>query len=381
MIKVGAQHTGKRSVAHIMGSSTRNTVIHRKAQVAREEYQARAMSPAKALRMALARSADAAIGLAVTVTAVEQVQLSQGDVAAEFGAPGLLVLLDGQDGARGAMRLDPAFLAALIEVQTTGRVTGRAPADRVLTRTDGAIAAPLIDAMLAEFEEQLCPDDTAHWGAGYRFGAMMEDARALTLSLEATDFHVFRVFAELGEVAVTAAFSLLLPHRVAPACPARASEHGAGARGLTLRQTAMMAPVSLMAVLARVPLPLGRVCGLKVGDSLTLGGGDTPLEVRLEASQKHVVARASLGQMNGMRALRLTLPAPPQGAPPHAPDPAGDARKPRPQPRGAAAMPATPAPPAAAPKPISEGGETIRGDMGIEQDMLQLQRLADQAAT
>ena len=81
-----------------------------------------------------------------------------------------MVLLDGPCGARGAVRIDTALLAALIEMQTTGRVTGRAFGGRAVTRTDAAIAAPLIDAALAGAEAswQLCEEgarNLAHWAA------------------------------------------------------------------------------------------------------------------------------------------------------------------------------------------------------------------------
>ena len=127
------------------------SVIHRKARASREEYQARAMSPAKALRLALAQASDTLLGLPMVVAAVEQVEISQTALRAEFAQGGLMVLLDGPKGARGAVRLDEALLAALIEIQTTGRVTGRGTGahvprggrgDRVHRRADPRAGSP-----------------------------------------------------------------------------------------------------------------------------------------------------------------------------------------------------------------------------------------------
>ena len=309
-----------------MSDDVAKTVIHRKAQTARAEYQARAMSPAKALRLALATSADKMFDLPLVVSALEQVELSQTALRPEFSG-GLMVLLDGPRGACGAVCLDAALLGALIEVQTTGRVTDRPPQDRPVTRTDAAIAAPLIDATLQGAEALLSEDAPDHWASGYRFGVMMEDARAMTLALHAAAFHVFRLYIEAGDIGRPGVLTVLLPVPEAPAQkPGGAAKDTALQR--TLEQSAMDVPVRLEAVLGRTTQPLGKVCTLKEGDVLPFSM-DRPMQIRLEASQKHVVALARLGQMNGARAVRLspggdspparTAPAP-QAAPPRRAD-------------------------------------------------------------
>ncbi|MCQ0093851.1 FliM/FliN family flagellar motor C-terminal domain-containing protein [Roseovarius sp. M141] len=280
-----------------------NKVIHRKARASREEYHARAMSPAKALRLALAQASDTHFDLPMIVTTVEQVEISQTALRAEFNDGGLLVLLDGPKGARGAVRLDDALLSALIEVQTTGRVSGRPPGGRAVTRTDAAIAAPLIDATLERAEAQLSEEAPDHWASGFRFGVMMEDARGMSLALNAAAFHVFRMTVELGEGALPGSVAFLLPVPVAPPPPATAP--GVDKVQRTLEQSAMNAPVSMEAVLGRVSLPLTQLCGLAPGDVVPFQM-DRPLQIRLETGQKHVVALGRLGQMNGMRAVRLT---------------------------------------------------------------------------
>lgn len=276
-------------------------VIPRKVRVGREEYQARAMSPAKALRLALAQASDAQFDLPLVVTTVEQEEISQTALGVEFGS-GLMVLLDGPKGARGAVRMDEVFLTALIEVQTMGRITGRDAGGRALTRTDAAIAAPLIDAALERAETQLREEVPDHWAGGYRFGVMMEDARGMTLALDAAAFHVFRMTVELGGEGFPGTLAFLLPVPEAPPPPA---DTGQGARQTrTLEQSAMAAPVCLEAVLSRVTLPLTQLCGLVAGDLVPfqVDGG---LQVQLEASRKHVVAHGRLGQTNGTRAVRL----------------------------------------------------------------------------
>lgn len=316
--------------AERMAPQSGNTVIHRKARASREEYQARAMSPAKALRLALAQASDMLFDLPMVVAAVEQVEISQTALRAEFADGALMVLLDGPRGARGAVCVDTALLAALIEIQTTGRVTGRGTGGRAVTRTDAAIAAPLIDAALSGAEAKLEEDaqepgggvqSVPHWAAGYRFGVMMDDARGMALALSAPAFHVFRMMVEVGDDGHPGAVTFLLPVPETPARPV--SDPKSSALQRTLEQSAMNAPVSLEAVLGRVTLPLEKVCKLEVGGLLPFSA-EPNLQVRLEASQKHVVAVAKLGQLNGARAVRLipeAKDAPP--APPARQSPAG----------------------------------------------------------
>lgn len=313
-----------------MGTGDDNTVIQRMARVAREGYQARAMSPAKALRLALAKAADRSIGLALLVTAVEQRQLLVADLPPALGEGGLLLLLDGPDGRRGALRLDLPFLAALIEMQTMGRVTGKPAEPRTLTRTDAAIAAPLIDAALAEFGALLTEEGGDHWGAGYAFGAMAEDARNLGLALTEAEYHHFRLMVEIGEAAQPGALSLFLPVCAAPAQPETPGTPGAP-QPLTLEHSALDAPVCLQAVLTRLTLPLDRVGTLKPGDVLPFSS-ERPLGLRLEVGHKHKVADARLGQINGLRAARLLVAS---DTPPPDPGPAAAAAPRKPQAGGA----------------------------------------------
>ncbi|MBZ8118785.1 FliM/FliN family flagellar motor switch protein [Roseovarius sp. LXJ103] len=282
-----------------------NTVILRKARSGRAEHQARGMSPSKALRLALAQTADALYDMPVAVAAVEQVEISQTGLDRELGGGGLLILLDGPDGARGALRMDLGLLGALIEVQTTGRVSGRATADRAVTRTDAAISAPLIDAMLARFEAQLREETPAHWAQEFRYGVMMEDVRGMQLALTAPAFHVLRLMVETGDVAQPGALTLILP--APPETPEADDPKQEAVLARTLEACAMGVPVRLEAVLGRIKMPLGEVCRLKPGDTLPVAL-DKPMRIWLEASEKHVVAMAHLGQSDGLRAVRLLLP-------------------------------------------------------------------------
>ena len=284
------------------------SVIHRKARAARDGSDARAMSPAKALRLAVARAADTLLDLALTVATVEQRRVSLAQVAETVADEGLILLLDGAGGARGALALDAQMMAALIEVQTTGKVrSGAAPARRA-TRTDAAMVAPLVDAVLDGVDSEMLAEVEGYVPRGFRFGDRVEDRRALGLVLDAPDFDVFRVTADLGPGVRTGRLDLLVPaRRPLAAKTGTRTDANAPARAL-MSDVALGAPVVLDAVMARITLPLREACALSRGQVLAL----TPESlgaIQVTGAGAHLVAEARLGQLNGWRALRLVSSA------------------------------------------------------------------------
>lgn len=294
----------KGAMAQGMGSQDHNSVIRRMAQVARDGFESREMSPAKALRLALGRAVDTLFDLGVTVATVEQLRFPLAEVGLSLNDEGLLVLLDGPGGARGALCLDPQFLAGLIEVQTTGAVRPGVVRPRAATRTDAAMVAPLIDAVLTEFDSQMSRGIEGYVPRGFSFGDMVEDLRGLSLALVAPDFDLLRLTVDLGPGAKTGRLDLVLPVELPPACAATA--RGASAEGAArLGEVVISAPVVLDAVMARLRLPLRDVWAFKPGDLVPIPR-ESLGEMQLLGTKGHVVALAKLGQMNGWRALRLT---------------------------------------------------------------------------
>jgi flagellar motor switch protein FliM len=76
---------------------------------------------------------------------------------------------------------------------------------------------------------------------------------------------------------------------------------------LPLQQRVLDAPVRLDAILCRLSLPLCDVGRLAVGDVLALPK-DVLRDIAIESVGRQPVATARLGQVDGMRALRLTSP-------------------------------------------------------------------------
>ena len=300
-----------------MGSQDQNSVIRRKARAARDGADPRLMSPAKALRLSLAQAADTHFDLALNVATVEQMRVPPGEAVRSLGEEGLLVLLDGAQGARAALRLDPQFLAALIEVQTTGTVRPGVARNRPATPTDAAMVAPLFDALFERFDERMAEGFEGHVARAFRFGDRIEEPRGLSLVLTERDYDLFRITADLGPGAKTGRLDLLLPvaasvtRKTEGVPPARAA-HG-------IREVTLSAPVVLDTVMARVNLTLRDVWAFRPGQIVPLAR-EALSSAQLVGTGGHLVAKVHLGQINGWRAVRLLAAEGGALAGPEAPD-------------------------------------------------------------
>ncbi len=279
------------------------SVIHRKAKVARDEFDAREMSPSKALRLALAKEAAAQLELPLVVRMVEHESVALTGIEALAGDDGLLILLDGLEGPPGAIKLDLQFVMALIEVQLMGEVRQGEAKPRPFTPTDAAIVQPLMNAVLDSYAEQVNGCDRMPDAARFRFGDRVENGRALTLALWAPDYDLYRLSVDFGPGAKTGMMELILPEP--PPVP-EVEEPGGNTLARKLEENAMNAPVMLDAVLAPIRLPLSDICRWAPGMVLKLSP-DTVTGARVIGAKGHKVAAAKLGQFNGFRAVRLVL--------------------------------------------------------------------------
>ncbi|MDR9392981.1 MAG: FliM/FliN family flagellar motor switch protein [Roseovarius sp.] len=304
-----------------MDADNVKSVIHRMTAAARAGYDARAMSPAKALRLSLSKAADDRFRLPLTVTTVEQRALRADEIAGCIGQDDLIALVDSDTGARGAVLLDMQVLSALIEQQTTGRVRSGPVESRPLTRTDAAIAAPMIDALLKGHDDRMTGSIAGYEALGLRFGDRMPDARSLCLALDGGRYDMFQIAVTIENGARTGAVTVLLP-RPAPCDENPSDQSEARPDGAGLAENAMSAPLVLNAVVARLSLPLDTVCALEAGAILPLEQSDLAA-IRLLGTQGHVVAKVRLGKLNGWRAVRFTDDATAAATRPAAgPDPA-----------------------------------------------------------
>lgn len=292
-----------------MGESRANPALRRKAGATRREQEARTPSAARALRRGLAGAAQGRLHLALSVASVTEEMQDQEGLVAALDETGLVLLLEGKDGRAGAAVLGGALVAGLVQHQTTGRVTDPPAEVRRCTDTDAAIVAPLVEGMLDRARGELAEGPDAGWTEGLRFGARLDGLRALALALQAPVFRLFRLTGELAGSVCRGEIALALPEPpppVADRAPAPAAD---------LAAAAAAAPVELQAILHRLSMPLAEVGTLTRGRRLTLPSAALGA-VELRAPGGPTVTAVRLGQIDGMRAVRLPGPAPEDQATP-----------------------------------------------------------------
>lgn len=280
------------------------SVLERKLAAAGAAERGTGRSALRALRLALARTAKALYDLPLAVIGAKQSRSDHDNIARFLADDRLLVLLDGAQGLAGAASLDGPCVAALIQQQTMGRVTGTAMAERAFTGTDAALAEPLIETLLSRAADLSDDPQDRRCLSGFRFGARVKNVRSLALALEADRFRVFELSVDIAEGAMQGAICLLLPDL--PEDPDESGKKGGkkAPQGPSMEQAFGVMRADLTATICRLRLPLDQLTSMQPGDVLPL------MRERLEETELVTidgtsVAAGRLGQVNGLRALRL----------------------------------------------------------------------------
>jgi flagellar motor switch protein FliM len=264
-------------------------------------------------RLALARAARDQLKLPLEVNSLSLTQLSLAELLELPPERALIALLQGPADGVGLLVLAPAALAAMIEVQTVGRVGSTPLAPRRPTRTDAAMVAEMLDAALCGLEDVLAEEADLIWAGGFRYASFLDDPRPLGLLLEDIPYKLLHAQVTLGQGNRAGGVLLALPAEGRGARPrvtasAALAEAQAGpAFAEALAAQIETAEAILDAVLSRVSLPLARVLDLKVGEVLTLPRAsiDRLCFVGLDGRS---LSEGRLGQQRGMRAIRLMAP-------------------------------------------------------------------------
>ena len=291
-----------------MAEALVETVLRRKILAARAEVVDGGPGADRGWRLALARAARDELKLTLDFTSLAMEKRSLAELLDLPPDRGLIVVLDGPAEGLGLLLISAPVLAAMIEVQTIGRVGSGPVTPRKPTRTDAAMMAGMIDAALAGLEQALAQEADLVWAGGFRYASFLEDPRPLGLLLEDTSYRVLNAEVSLAIGARTGAVILALPAEGRGVMPPRrmpeATSSGPGfAEALALRVET--AESVLTAIVARLSLPLSRLMDLRVGEVMELPRAGID-RISFEGLDGRAVAEGRLGQNRGMRAIRLT---------------------------------------------------------------------------
>jgi flagellar motor switch protein FliM len=305
-------------------------VIRRKIDRARPALAEGAPGADRGWRLALARATRDAMGLDIDFRRLTIVRHSLAEILEIVPDRALLALLDGPAGGLGVIMLAPDVTAALIEMQTLGRLAAQAPVVRKPSRIDAAMVAGVIDRALSGLDETLAEEADLTWAGGFRYASWLEDARPLGLMLEEDAYRVLVAEVALGGGGRVGQVILVLPADGRGDRPAVCVDETIAAApqfSQALQAQVMQTDCRLDAVVGRLTLPLRQIMALAVGETLLLptAGLDA---ISLETIEGRRVAGARLGQHRGMRALKLSeavavhaVPAVPTQAAPAVADP------------------------------------------------------------
>ena len=262
----------------------------------------------RAWRLALARAARDQMALPMEVTRLDVQIRSLAELMDMPPERVLIAMLDESGGeGLGVLAISPAVLSGMIEMLTTGRIASAVPVPRKPTRTDAAMVAGMIDAALSGFEVALDGGADHGWAAGYRYASFLDDPRPLSLLLEDVAYRVIRVDLSLAQGARAGDVLLALPMtrkaaQVADAAPEPVAETFSADLAAQVAQTGCC----IDAVLGRLALPLSRIMALAEGEVLVLPMAAID-QIALEGAGGCQIAEGKLGQIKGMRAVRLMM--------------------------------------------------------------------------
>jgi hypothetical protein len=285
------------------------TAMRRKTQAGRALHQSRTVSVLKALRLTLSKVGNDLFSLPVATMGATQSIVDNEDCAEIFLDDHLLILLDGPDGLRGAVMVDPVLVGGLIQQQTMGAVYPvKDTPPRPMTATDASLVEPLINALLSRAAD--LPETEAERSLllGFKFGAKAKDSRLLCLALDARAFHILRLTIDMAKGARQGELLFCLP--VPPPAPVvEAPDPKSGADSLgdtpkTLCASVLALKADLMVSLTQFQLPIRAAGALQVGQILDLGYVSFD-DAQVRTRQGRILADGVLGQQDGMRALRL----------------------------------------------------------------------------
>ncbi|MFV2002692.1 MAG: FliM/FliN family flagellar motor switch protein, partial [Paracoccaceae bacterium] len=278
------------------------SVLQRKVNARAPQPEPLGMSPAKALRLAVARACEEVAGMEASVSGFVQEKTTVDAIIAALGEPHLIFLTEGPDGAIGLALLNAQAMAAIIEQLTTGRVVPGRAEPREATRTDAVVVATVLDRLLEVFDDGLGRMQTPPPVAGFRQAVSLPDGRAVKMALEEMPYRLFRLSLDFSHGAKTGELRLIFPFDL--------SDQGASDATLQARwrnqwhQALSQTQTDVEAVLHRFSLPLDEIESLRVGALIPVPASAVAA-VSLEGGDGRCVATGKLGQCGGHRAVRI----------------------------------------------------------------------------
>lgn len=252
-------------------------------------------------RLAAARALKSAVGMNAEV-ATAQVTSVQADAMPGLVEPGeMTALMENDAGDVGLALISPAIVAALVEMQTIGRVSDRPAEPRQATPVDGALVGPSVDRIMVSAAAALAECGLGDPVTDYRFAMLTEAETPPTLSMADLPHSCLTldITVEGGRKQGTMRF-------VSPDTGASEMQRAASRADWQNKISAavLSSDVPVEARLGQVRMTIENVMQLTPGDFVPLSPEDLR-RVRLVVGRGDLAGRGKLGQSNGYRAVKI----------------------------------------------------------------------------
>ena len=261
------------------------------------------ITSSKAVRLAITRAADKTHSMVISVSSLQEEVVGLDDLLAAFDPDLMLLAMVAGDRIQGIAAIGPELRAALLELQTIGRVLDMAAEPRKPTEADARLSEPLVTAFLAHLGVTAAQTPLDGWGDGFVVGDKLTSARAAGLILDDGQYRVIRIALDLGVADRVSELAIALPSR-SKAAEKIVKPEVSGDWTTRFQAVVNGSPAQLDALLHTFKMPLFRAESLSVGQVIPLTGC-TVSSIKLLAADGRRVATARLGQSGGMRAVRI----------------------------------------------------------------------------
>lgn len=289
-----------------MTGQTSSTILRRMAsskEVGPEEVP---ITSSRAVRMAMRRAADKAHGLAITILDMSEETVAVDGLADVVCDDHLLVGLERRDALVGLAVIDVQLRAAVIEMQTMGRLQRSKAEERPATATDAMMMTDLLAMLLKMLGETTVRTDLEGWAEGVQIGKRVASLRSAGLVLVDVDYRLIKLKLDLGADDRHGELTLLLPTGPSMSEEVPRPDAALDWKG-PFQAVVNDAHATLSAQLHRFKMPLSQAEKIAVGQVIALPGC-TVGSVQLLDPNGVVVSAAKLGQVAGKRAVRLETP-------------------------------------------------------------------------
>ncbi len=250
------------------------------------------------------KAAEAALGAPLHVLDFERETWGLTDGLSRCGDDPLLLGLDGPGGRRGLIALDGQARAAVVELSTLGRVLAEAPGGREPTAAEAALTMPFVEALMAAIGEVAAGSGALRDLAAFGEAEMLPDQGTAELLLAPEAHEVTRIRLRLSESGREGQVLIMLPAPVEKPKKDKVVPPKVEGWETKLRQGVMAASSELEIVLTRMNLPFSAIRTFAPGSTIPLPS-DAFGKVSVESLDGRVMARGRLGQVSGVRAVRL----------------------------------------------------------------------------